>query len=489
MAQSPTTIVDEMAIALSNMGNAASGAFTPTLRLGVTGLSRSGKTVFITSLVKNLLDGERLAGFSPAYQGRFIGAKLTEHPDKAIPRFAYEKHLASLTGANKGSVPVWPASTNNISQLRLTLKYQSNKWFGAINGPNTLNLDIVDYPGEWLLDLPLLSQNYTQWSKQTLAHCDRTAQTSETKTFLAALQPLKKDQEANEDISQNLAKLFTAHLQGARITGRSMSTLPPGRFLMPGDMKDSPALTFSPLPAALQNLQNDSLYALMQRRYEAYKSIVIRPFFRDHFATLDRQIVLVDALRALHAGPDAISDLQEALNSVLACFRQGNNNPLSKIFAKKIDRILFVATKADHVHHTSHSQLLQIINKLVARAAKAARFSGAQTKTIAIASVRATSEGVIKDKEGELACLIGTPEKGEVLEGITYDGKSEIALFPGDLPKDADSIFEQTLKPGLLNFMRFSPPENLKSTTRKNSGLPHIRLDKAIDYLLEDWMR
>ena len=50
----------------------------------------------------------------------------------------------------------------------------------------------------------------------------------------------------------------------------------------------------------------------MARRYEAYKDAVVRPFFRDHFARLDRQIVLVDALEALNAGPTALADLDHA---------------------------------------------------------------------------------------------------------------------------------------------------------------------------------
>ncbi|VAW17807.1 Amino acid regulated cytosolic protein [hydrothermal vent metagenome] len=485
MSKSPTGIVDELAIALTNMGNAATSTFTPTLRLGVTGLSRSGKTIFITSLVKNLLDGEKLNQFSPLSQGRFIGAQLSEHPNKAIPRFTYEEHLAALTAKN----PFWPTSTSNISQLRLTLKFRSNNWLSGMGGPSTLNLDIVDYPGEWLLDLPLLSLNYAQWSAQALERCKTTKTTVPTKAFLAALQPLNKEQEASEPLAQNLASLFTDHLHNARTNQNALSTLPPGRFLLPGDMKNSPALTFAPLPKNLENHKNDSLYALMNRRYEAYKSIIVRPFFRDHFASLDRQIVLVDALRALNAGPNAVNDLQEALNSVLACFRQGSNNPLNWVFAKKIDRILFAATKADHVHHTSHKRLQNIIEILVARAAKSARFSGAETKTMAIAAIRATKEGTIKDKDGELDCLIGTPEKNEVLDKITYDGKTEIALFPGDLPKDPQAIFQPSLKPGSLNFMRFAPPKELSSSAQKNTGLPHIRLDKALDYLLGDWMK
>ncbi|MBE1043557.1 YcjX family protein, partial [Escherichia coli] len=31
---------------------------------------------------------------------------------------------------------------------------------------STLYLEIVDYPGEWLLDLPMLEQDYLAWSRQ-----------------------------------------------------------------------------------------------------------------------------------------------------------------------------------------------------------------------------------------------------------------------------------------------------------------------------------
>ncbi len=65
---------------------------------------------------------------------------------------------------------------------------------------------------------------------------------------------------------------------------------------------------------------------MMRRRYESYRDAVVRPFFRDHFARLDRQIVLVDVLAALDAGPEAVSDLQDAMVAVLDCFRIGRGN-------------------------------------------------------------------------------------------------------------------------------------------------------------------
>ena len=60
-----------------------------------------------------------------------------------------------------------------------------------------------------------------------------------------------------------------------------------------------------------------SLALEMERRYEAYKAQIVKPFFRDHFARLDRQIVLVDALAALNSGPAAVRDMETALTEVL----------------------------------------------------------------------------------------------------------------------------------------------------------------------------
>ena len=112
---------------------------------------------------------------------------------------------------------------------------------------------------------------------------------------------------------------------------------------------------------------------MMRRRYEAYKDVVVRPFFRDHFARLDRQIVLVDALAAFNAGPEALHDLEAALAGILDCFRVGRSTLFSALFRPRIDRILFAATKADHLHHSSHDRLEAVLRRTVAKAADAGR--------------------------------------------------------------------------------------------------------------------
>src|SRR5947208_6205151 len=133
--------------------------FNPTVRLGVTGLSRAGKTVFITALIHGLTRGGRFPVFEAYASGRIARAHLAPQPDDAVPRFAYENHLRALIEERR-----WPNSTVDISELRLVIDYQRQS--GA---DRTLTLDIVDYPGEWLLDLPLLYKSYRQWSRDSLA--------------------------------------------------------------------------------------------------------------------------------------------------------------------------------------------------------------------------------------------------------------------------------------------------------------------------------
>ncbi len=57
------------------------------------------------------------------------------------------------------------------------------------------------------------------------------------------------DAEGREDEQAALAaaRLFTEYLRACRDERFAMSLLPPGRFLMPGNLAGSPALTFAPL--------------------------------------------------------------------------------------------------------------------------------------------------------------------------------------------------------------------------------------------------
>ena len=114
-----STLADTLTRGVEAVGETISEAlFEPVIRLGVTGLARSGKTVFITSLVANLLDRGRMPGLMAEAEGRIGAAYLQPQPDDTVPRFDFESHLAALTGPQ----PHWPDSTRAISELRLSLR-------------------------------------------------------------------------------------------------------------------------------------------------------------------------------------------------------------------------------------------------------------------------------------------------------------------------------------------------------------------------------
>ncbi len=444
--------------------------FEPVIRLGVTGLARSGKTVFITSLVANLMDRGRMPGLVAAAEGRIEAAFLQPQPDDTVARFDYESHLGALTAPQ----PSWPDSTRAISELRLSLRVRPKGLLSGFQGPRTIHLDIVDYPGEWLLDLGLLDISYDEWCALTL---ERIRGRAAAQAYLALMADTDGQAELDEPVAKALAASYAAYLQEARAQGFSDCT--PGRFLLPGDLAGSPVLTFAPLPGDGADARK-SLRREMARRFEAYKRVVVKPFFRDHFARIDRQVVLVDALGAINAGPPAIEDLRAAMSEILGAFRPGRNRFLTRVLGgKRVEKILFAATKADHLHHTQHKQLTAIMEALTRDARDRARFAGAQTQAMAIASLRATTEEMMTHEGASLG----------VVRGLLLDTGKQAAFYPGDLPDDPNALLvparagATSWLDGDYSVMRFAPsPLKL----RPGDGPPHIRLDRAAEFLIGD---
>ena len=136
----------------------------------------------------------------------------------------------------------------------------------------------------------------------------RSAQTA-ARAWLALLAtPRCRRARRRADGAAPAPQLFTRYLQAARAPDPALTAPGPGRFLLPGDLAGSPLLTFFPLPrAGRRPSRRGSLGAMLARRFESYKTHVVQPFFRDHFARLDRQIVLIDALAAVNAGAGALA--------------------------------------------------------------------------------------------------------------------------------------------------------------------------------------
>lgn len=447
------------------MADGVTGMFEHTVRLGVTGLSRAGKTVFISSLVANLMNRGRMAGFAPSPQ--IAASYLQPQPDDTVPRFDYESHIAALTGPN----PYWPESTRAVSQLRLSFRMNEAGMLGGITGPRILHLDIVDYPGEWLLDLALIGQTYSEWSGDMFM---RLSGRPDAREYTTRAQALHAKETFDESDAQELARLYTAYLHVAQAAG--LSDCSPGRFLLPGELAGAPVLTFAPLPRP-EAPAHRGLWREMERRFEAYKRRVVRPFFRTHFSKIDRQVVLMDVLGAIHNGPEAVEDMRRAMAGILGAFRPGSNRFLRQILhGRRVDRILFAATKADHIHQNQHGHLTTIAETMLRQARDRADFAGAETKALALASLRTTVEETRRHDGQMLDCV-----RGRI-------GGKQAAIYPGELPEDPMQILGPARNgdAAWLEDYAGATFEPAVMASKPGFGPPHIRLDQAAQFLLGD---
>ncbi len=197
---------------------------------------------------------------------------------------------------------------------------------------------------------------------------------------------------------------------------------------------------------------------------------------------------------AINSGPEALSDLEQTLTSIAACFHTGRRTILSSIFKPRADRILFAATKADHLHHLQHDRLENILARMVKRAASRSELAGAKTDAIAMAAIRATREAVVTQGSDKLPAIVGTPLAGERIGNETFDGTKETAIFPGALPELDEGEGSAWKFRGLaagaqeesdFRFLKFRPPL-LDASAGAEPALPHIRLDRALQFLIGD---
>ncbi|MGZ5882570.1 MAG: YcjX family protein [Xanthobacteraceae bacterium] len=460
---------------VGNLGELVGGA---TVWLAVTGLSRSGKTVFITSLIHNLLSSlhnpNRMPLLNVVGERRLFAAHLEAPRAGRLPQFPY------LDNIQKMAVPDWPARTADLSEIGIEVRFAPANAVGRLlseitGNPASLTIRIVDYPGEWLLDLPLLEQSYADWSRATLQLLRKGVRAGISDEFLGFLGLHRAGDAASEEVAKQAHDLYCGYLLAAR-DRCGLSFLQPGRFLCRGSLVDVPYLWFAPLDVrADDTFAPHTLGALMAERFETYKREVVAPFYHDHFRHYSRQIVLVDVLRALLAGRDAFDDTRLALDAILESFRYGHGGILSKLLlGPHIDKVLFVATKADHVPDIQRDHLAALLRNMAAFPALEVKSSNAQFEVMALASVISTAEDVQEIDGQRLQVVVGRPV-GSAKQAKFFVGNVPIR------PPRADAWGSP-----FLNVPVFEPPAIDPSPIE---GIAHINLDLALEFLLGDRLR
>jgi predicted YcjX-like family ATPase len=116
-------------------------------------------------------------------------------------------------------------------------------------------------------------------------------------------------------------------------------------------------------------------------------------FFDTHWQKFDRQIVLVDTLGALHAGRTAFEDTEHALADIAASLTVGDSILPRWLGGSSIERIAFVATKADHVPELHRDNLRALMHDMVRLAREHAPGDAEVVSYHTAASVVSTTDG------------------------------------------------------------------------------------------------
>jgi len=442
------------------------------VKLAVTGLSGSGKTAFITALVKQLTtqaNDKNLPFFDVMREQRHIATKVVPQEALKVPTFDYPRALNALLPSD--GMPTWPASTERINTLRLAIKYQSASGLrGHFSPQSTLYLDIIDYPGEWLLDLPMLEQSYSQWCEQQYPLLLQHPRVNTSSEFLNALDQLDLNAPVDESVLAQIAELYQHMLVGLK-KDTKLAMLQPGRMLMPGDLKGAPLLLF--FPVNFKQVNSDDIIAgsnleHLIKRFNAYVKEVVKPFYNEHFKHFDRQIVLVDVLSALNEGHETLQEQSSVINQLLAHFNYGESGFFKRLFKPNIDKILFAANKSDHISAKHHKDLALLLDSLVHEQTNYLKFDGVQIETMAMASITATQPRQVTDKGQTLECIYGKPLNEQ--DWLTY--------LPPQPPNRMLNKNEWPVQG--FEFLSFAPMPT------PDKQLKHIRLDHVMQYLLGD---
>lgn len=432
------------------------------LKIAVTGLNRSGKTVFITSFINQLISGKRLDRVKNKNDNEFI-AKLLPFQDGDIKEFDYKSILDGARSEN----PKWPKSTATVTKANLLLEIKSKSSFF----PNKLlEIEIIDYPGEWLFDLQMFNKSFEDWSEEMFVDIRSSSKKDFAKDWLNELN--KHDIYGFNDGSSDkgIADKYRNYLR--TIQNMGFSIIQPGRNVQSGNITDSSIMLFTPLPKPKHIIPHeDSIYSRFQKRHQRYLVEIVTPLAENYFLQFDRQIILIDVLKSLQNGYNSFIDMTQAVKRVIEIYGYGNQSFLKNMVEKKIDKVLFGATKADYIVENQHQNYQKLLNTIIEDATKELDIKGIDTKSIVFTSVKST-EDIKKDYQNrELDCL-----KGKVIgsEAQTIECSSGI---PESYPEKAN------WKEGMYNFPNFAP---ISFPDRDIDAIPHINMDLIIDYLIGD---
>lgn len=446
-----------------------------TKRIGVTGFSRAGKTVFLTSLLHHLLDCS-LEDWSKS--SRFKGITLSGRADNRRMDgqvFPYDEFVDYY----RAERPSWPPPTIESSSYRVKLHILTE------NKRRSTVLEFFDYPGEMLVDVPLCWTSYDEWCDEVWPRLERgkSAAPDEYEHWQRAVNVLASNDCTSEaSIDGAMAEANDRYLTFCRAAKANRRLVfAPTKPLLLSQLSEIPQ--FSPLPECLRE-NNPAVLARMRRACEEYERSVVQPFFRQ-LSYCDTHVVLVDLFDILVEGTERYNQVRKDLRSTLETYEYVNRNGhfarLSRWLRAKLRRpcvreVLFCATKADHADRNSRANLKLLLKELVKSSSDhLIAKSGLDPEYFYCASVKATVDREATFGDQTRSALFGRPKNAANEKEDHYPANGVPASWR-DLGRNGWPAFY---------FREFAP---CRFPDIDGVGAAHIQLDAILWKLLEEYL-
>lgn len=438
------------------------------IEIAVIGLSESGKTVYLTSLINHLLRKDlngvirNISLDSEPSTKDGSGLFDTFFSDKAsVISFPYDEYLERFLGSDS----LWPKRTKDVSEYVLKVVYKKDD----SSGLREFKVKLFDYPGELFADFPMLEQSYAEWSN-TIMRVLRGKQNTDWESIYM--------KNSDKNISE-LGRLYFNEVH--RLEKSGYNYLQPSKYFGLNSIEEiKEDELFFPLPVTSDN-KHDEMIRELERRFDRYKLNTVSPNY-ELLRGCSYQIILFDVLTTLTTSISHYNDVSYTIEKILEQFDYtagyGILNALLSMFydyQKPIKKILFLATKADMVKKNDRGKMVVLLKKLVETALKKLKLKASSVNRSFSAEV---------DYVSAMRCTKDIETGGDEELAIMVNGKLEKIknsfCVPDDWPANEKEFEELKSKNKMLSL---SP--NIE-VWRHDYVFPDINLDKPFLKLIEE---
>lgn len=387
-----SSLLDKALLAASASGEKLSDIFSKeTHRFTITGLSRSGKSMLFTSLM-TMLKSRCDEGYACLPLLRYLPPSQIEHmriePIDGYKAFPLSDNLNALANGN------WPAATEEAYGFKLIVRLTQTTSIKRHLLPHTdVVFEFIDYPGEWITDIPMIGKSYVQWSDSAWAQLSSGPQQFFAEQWVQMVNKFDFEQPPTQQSIFKLVSAYRRYLLLAKSNG--ISLLQPGSFLLESSDFDWRENGFTPLPSSITSDVSHPWFKVFNRHFCLFQQDWLTPLKRSVFRETDKQIILVDLFEGLNHSRQHLYQLKETLSHLADTFVYGQTGWFSRTILRKqqIGKVAFVATKADLVPVSQRDNLLSLLQQITEGARARFNDKPIEFEHFLVSAIQVTDEG------------------------------------------------------------------------------------------------